>query len=600
MSIRKLPIRLINQIAAGEVVERPAAAVKELVENSIDAGATKIAITIRNGGQSLLQVIDNGSGMHKDDLELCVERYATSKLPDDDLCHIHSFGFRGEALAAIGAVSRLHIQSRHKSADMGWSIRVEGGSVDVVEPCKIGTGTIVTVSDLFYATPARLKFLKAPTTETQHVLDTVKRLALAHPQIAFTCKDGERTLLSCEVSDLSDDHERQFDRVVHIMGHEFRHNACILDYEAHGIKVRGFASLPTMNRANANQQYLFVNGRTIKDKILPSVLRGAYQDYLSRDRFPYCVIFVDIEPEEVDVNVHPAKTEVRFRDANAVRSVLYNALKNALHGRAHETATTIHNQALETFARTSQQSVMPSSARFAFSPHRPQLSNESARSHTSYFPEPQLLRPFASQETQSAQPSPDFDLGRPIAQLFDTYILSSTGEFFYMIDQHAAHERLVYERMKAAIEKEDGVKRQILLIPHIVTLSDHEIDKLLSFQPKLQQYGLVFQERRPQKILVTEVPVIVKDLDIEQLMRDLIDDIDDHEKPLALQQSIEDMCSTFACHGSIRAGRKLSLAEMDALLRQMEQTPFSGQCNHGRPTYIRLHKNDIESLFERR
>lgn len=602
MTIRKLPIRLVNQIAAGEVVERPAAAVKELVENSIDAGASEIIVTIRNGGQSLIQVCDNGSGMERDDLELCVERYATSKLPDDDLFHIESFGFRGEALAAIGAVSRLDIQSRHKNSSYGWSVSVEGGQVAPVEPCKVQQGTIVSVRDLFFATPARLKFLKSPTTETQHVVDTMRKLALAHPDIAFTLKDGERTLLHCTRSDLSDDQERQFERVVHIMGEDFRANACQLVGEDAGIRIWGYTSLPTFNRANTSQQYLFVNGRTIKDKLLPSVLRVAYQDYLSRDRFPCCVVFMQIPAEDVDVNVHPAKTEVRFRDANAIRSALYSALKGALHSKAHQTSTTIHHQALERFSRNSfvginrSSSAPPSQAVYSF-PKQAQPPFAGATSEASIWPIRTNLPETDHSVEEETKP---FDLGRPIAQLFETYILSSSGEFFFMIDQHAAHERLVYERMKAAIEQGDGMKRQLLLLPHVVHLSDQEIDKLLSFQTNLQQYGFVFQERRPSTILVTEVPVIVKDLNIEQLVRDLLDEIDDHATPLALKQKVEDLCSTFACHGSIRAGRRLTQTEMEALLRQMEQTPFSGQCNHGRPTYIRLHKNDIESLFERR
>lgn len=594
--IRKLPINLINQIAAGEVVERPAAVVKELIENSIDAQATEIRISIRNGGQSLMEVSDNGFGIPKDQLLLATERYATSKLPHDDLFNIHSFGFRGEALAAIGAVSRLELSSCYKSSSQGWRVFVDGGESSGPEPCKHSQGTTVCIKDLFYAVPVRLKFLKAVTTETQHIVDIIKKIALANPQISFELRDQEKTLFSCKDSSLSDPEESQFERIVDVLGVDFRNNCCRIQHAQDGIQISGYVSLPTFNRANANAQFLFVNKRPVRDKMLPSVLRVVYQDYLSRDRFPACVIFIDIESQDVDVNVHPAKSEVRFRDSNSVRSALYSSIREALYSKAHQTSTTIHQQAVNHFIQKSEPSAYQSRMTFprsgsAFSmPERFSIYTPPIRTQAA----PDLIK-------QESQEEPvGFDLGRPMAQLFDTYILSATGDHFFIVDQHAAHERIVYERMKRSLEEGQSMQRQMLLIPHIMGLSDHKVAKLTSFSEDLKKYGLIIRAYAENRIVIQEVPALLKDLDLERLINDLLDEIDVHESPLSLKESVEKTCSTFACHGSIRAGKKLSVAEMEALLRQMEQTPFSGQCNHGRPTYVRLHKHEIEKLFDRR
>lgn len=606
MTIRKLPPNLINQIAAGEVVERPAAVVKELIENSIDAQATKIHVTVRNGGQSLIQVCDNGGGIEKEDLPLALERYATSKLLDDNLFAIRSFGFRGEALAAISAVSRFMIMSRVDRKGETWQINVEGGTSSEAMPAYLASaGTTIQVKDLFYATPARLKFLRSPSTEFQHIQDIVKRIALAHPLIEFVLKDDNKTILSLPPSTLSDNQEQFCERAEQILGQDFRDNSCFVnDNHQDGVQTWGMIGIPTYHRANGNHQYLYINNRPVKDKILSSVLRIAYQDYLSRDRFPVAVLFVVVPEDEVDVNVHPAKTEVRFRDPNALRGALFKTIKNGLLSSGQRTSTTIHEAAVNRFMNSpnNRPQNLASQAYMYF--QKPMTSTsfiqtqslENLSTGTA-----QTLQASLASRTEQIRVGEDKELnfGRPLAQVFDTYVFAEWDPYVFIIDQHAAHERLVYEQLKIQIENNRGVSRQLLLIPQILTLSEAEIDKLLSAQDALEKYGLIFHKQN-RSLVVTEVPALLKNLDVQGLMRDLLDEIDEHQTPLALKEKVEEFCGTFACHGSIRAGKRMSMAEMEALLRQMEQTPYSGQCNHGRPTYIRLHKHDIEKLFERR
>lgn len=605
MTIRKLPPNLINQIAAGEVVERPAAVVKELIENSIDAGSTKIHVTVRNGGQSLIQICDNGMGISKEDLPLALERYATSKLLDDNLFAIRSFGFRGEALAAIGAVSRLMIMSRAHHKDETWQVNVEGGNSSEIAPAYlVAAGTTVYVKDLFYATPARLKFLRSPSTEFQHIQDIIKRIALAHPLIEFVLKDDSKTILSLLPSTLSDHQEQFCERAEQILGQDFRQNSCFVNHDQDGIQSWGMIGIPTYNRANGNQQYLYINNRPVKDKILSSVLRIAYQDYLSRDRFPVAILFVIVPEDEVDVNVHPAKTEVRFRDPNTIRGMLFKTIKNGLLSAGQRTSTTIHEAAVNRFMSSANRPQnLASQAYMSFQKSTPSHTSSmltQSMGQLSTMAAQTLQPPLNSQTEQtSAEEDKELNFGRPLAQVFDTYVFSEFDPYVFIIDQHAAHERLVYEQLKIQIENNRGVRRQLLLIPQILTLSEAEIDKLLSVQEALGKYGLIFHKQN-RSLVVTEVPALLKNLDVQGLIRDLLDEIDEHQTPLALKERVEEFCGTFACHGSIRAGKKMSMAEMEALLRQMEQTPYSGQCNHGRPTYIRLHKHDIEKLFERR
>lgn len=604
--IRKLPTNLVNQIAAGEVIERPAAAIKELVENSLDAGATKIEVTIRQGGQSFMEVKDNGSGIPKDELPLALERHATSKIADDNLFKISSFGFRGEALASMGAVSRLQLASKPLHQDSGSKISCEGGVVSEVAPTAMPAGTVVTIRDLFYAVPARLKFLRTPVTEAQHIAENLRKYALCNPRVSFTLTDEKRTICDYKASELDDDQEAFIERMFAVLGREFQENSVAASYEIGGYKLSGVIGLPTFSKANGNLQYLFVNGRPVKDKMLPSVLRVAYQDYLVRNRYPVGVLFLTVPPEEVDVNVHPAKIEVRFRDGNLVRKLLFKGVQDTLSKGAHQASTTVADQAMRAFSpsapvvtpmrQTSFPSSHASTARvYDFQAPRPQA--DTLRDSQPFAYQPLSSVTSAAPQPQDVPAETEY-LGNPVAQLFDTYVVSATSEHMIVVDQHAAHERLVYERMKNR-HKKDGLQRQILLLPVVVKLDEKALNDILEIQQELADFSLILHAI-DGGVQVTEVPSILKDANIEQLVKDICDEIDSHGSPLSLKETIEELCSTFACHGSIRAGRKLSMPEMDALLRQMEATPYSGQCNHGRPTYVKLHKYDIEKLFGRR
>ncbi|HUX79008.1 MAG TPA: DNA mismatch repair endonuclease MutL [Alphaproteobacteria bacterium] len=581
MKIRKLEPHLINQIAAGEVIERPASAVKELVENALDAGATAITVQLRDGGRSLIAVTDNGSGMSPEDLELAVERHATSKLPIGDLFNIQTLGFRGEALPSIGSVSRLHITSRTQNAKEAWSLKVEGSEKKPLMPASHPQGTHIEVKDLFYATPARLKFLKSPSTELSHAVELLNRLAMSHPQVSIKLMADQRTVFDykmCESLDM---------RLSQVMGTEFSENALQLQASRGDITLKGFISLPTLNRANASHQYLFVNGRPVKDKVLQGAVRAAYQDVLAPNRYPLLALFLEVSREEVDVNVHPAKTEVRFRDSGLIRGTIVSALKQTLAGASHKTATTVSYQAIQAFR--------PEPLR------QPSLSGYTP-ARSSYNTIPRLEEPAAAIYPIMDPPSVEAPLEVPPlgfakAQLHGTYIVSQTEEGLVIVDQHAAHERLVYERLKAEM---GHVKRQPLLIPEVIELNENDLLILKDIQKDLLDLGLVIESFGEKALLVREIPTLLGEVNLQRLLQDLADELKELGNPLSLKERLAEVLSTCACHNSVRAGRKLTVEEMNALLRQMEQTAHSGQCNHGRPTYVEMSRADMERLFGRR
>ncbi len=612
MTIRRLPETIVNQIAAGEVIERPASAVKELVENAIDAGARRVDIVLRDGGRTLIAVTDDGSGMTADELGLAVERHATSKLPDNDLTHIATLGFRGEALPSIGSVSRLSIASRIAGSD-GWQIRVEGGRVHDVQPAPLTAGTRVEVRDLFYATPARLKFLKTERTEMDHAVDIVQRLAMAHPVIGFSIGDGERErFASAATTDLGGSEDALLRRLSDVMGRDFADNALAIEAEREGVRLTGHAGLPTLNRNTAKHQYLFVNGRPVRDRLLTGAVRGAYQDFLARGRHPLVALFVEIDPELVDVNVHPAKAEVRFRDPGVVRGLIVGGLRHALAAAGHRASTTVAGAALGAFRPGS---VHGESAGYAgyggglgYAGGRvPQGLAEAAaqyfapqdRADGAAFPGFDSAPAAAALEPDASSPSADYPLGAAQAQLHETYIVSQTNNGLVIVDQHAAHERLVYERMKAALAS-GGVVRQGLLLPEVIDLDEAAAERLADRSEELAELGLVLEKFGTGAVVVREVPALLGQSDVAGLIRDLADDLSEIGAAHSLTERLEDVCSTMACHGSVRAGRRLNRDEMNALLREMEVTPHAGQCNHGRPTYVELNLADIERLFGRR
>ncbi len=608
MTLRQLPPVLVNRIAAGEVVERPAAAVKELVENALDAGASRIDVTLHDGGQSLIVVSDDGEGMGPEELALAVERHCTSKLPHDDLLDIRWLGFRGEALPAIGAVSRLTIASRKRGAAEAWSIAVDAGAKGAVRPAAQAQGTRVDVRDLFYATPARLKFMKTPRAERDQAVDVVERLAMAHPDVAFTItveENREILRLPALGTDLGghDPHAARRERLAAVLGLSFADNALTIDAEREAVRLTGFAGLPTLNRATARDQYLFVNSRPVRDKLLLGAVRGAYQDYLARDRHPVVVLFLDLPGGEVDVNVHPAKAEVRFRDSALVRGLIVGALKHALAAAGHRAATTV--------AETALSALRPVAAWTGSGGPRygaPAASLTRGLAETAAdFQAPlgdviaALDRPEAraAEATAAAEDLMRYPLGAARAQVHETYIVAQTETGIVIVDQHAAHERLVYERMKDAVAA-TGVARQLLLIPEVVELEEAAVERLSARAKELAELGLVLEPFGAGAVVVREVPALLGEIDVPGLVRDLAEELAELGQAFSLKEKLEEFCGTLACHGSVRAGRRLTPAEMNALLRQMEATPHSGQCNHGRPTYVELKLVDIERLFGRR
>jgi DNA mismatch repair protein MutL len=620
MPIRRLPPETVNRIAAGEVVERPASAIKELVENALDAGAQRIEIQADGGGLTRILIADDGHGMAPDQLALAVERHATSKLEADDagdvdLLRISTLGFRGEALPSIGSVARLTITSRARpEAGSGpadaWAITVEGGDQRPVSPAGFPGphGARVEVRDLFYATPARLKFMKSERSEAMAISEEIKRQAMAHEAVAFTLDLDGRTTLRLPAEHPGD--AGRLKRLAALLGRDFEANALLIDQSRDGIRLTGYAGLPTYSRGNAGHQYLFVNGRPVRDRLLQGALRGAYADFLARDRHPAAVLFLEVDPLYVDVNVHPAKAEVRFRDPAMVRGLIVGGLRHALHAAGHRASTTVAADALAGF--TAHEGVghggwgAGGTAAAGYSGWQlwaapatanaqviPGLNERSARVETD-FPTPHT--PYPTPHTPAEI---DLPLGAARAQLHGTYIVAQTRDGLVVVDQHAAHERLVYEKMKVQMAQ-GAVTRQALLTPEVVELDPAEADRVLARADELAALGLVVEPFGGGAVLVRETPALLGDTDVQGLIRDIADDLSEHGAALALSERLGEVCGTMACHGSVRAGRVLSAPEMNALLRQMEATPHSGQCNHGRPTYVELKLNDLEKLFGRR
>jgi DNA mismatch repair protein MutL len=595
MPIRQLSPETINRIAAGEVVERPASVVKELVENALDAGAAEIEIVTASGGLSLIRVTDDGGGMPAEDLALAVERHATSKLSEEDLFAINTLGFRGEALPSIGSIARLTILSRARGAADAFALTVDRGAKGAVKPAAGNPGTRVEVRDLFSSVPARLKFLKSERAENQAVSEIVKRLAMAHPAVGFTLTTGERTGLRYPRDDAGP--EGLLQRLGRIMGREFMNDGIPVRGEREGASVLGFAGLPTLHRPDAAQQFLFVNGRPVKDKLLIGAVRAAYGDLIPRGRHPLLALFVSLPPQEVDVNVHPAKVEVRFRDSGRIRSLLVNALAAALHAAGHRASAANGVAAL--------QELRPNIVPF----ERPRPSYFAPRSSGAFGLAEAMQAPLDAMATPSADSRAftapvaevlqDRPLGAARAQLHENYIVAQTRDGVVIVDQHAAHERLVYERLKAMLA-DGGVARQGLLVPVVVDLGDDEAMALADRAGELAQLGLVLEVFGAGAIVVREVPALLGDGDVTRLVKDIAADIVRDGTSTALQDRLLSICATIACHGSVRSGRRLTPDEMNALLRDMEATPYSGQCNHGRPTYVELKLADIEKLFGRR
>jgi DNA mismatch repair protein MutL len=596
--VRRLDPILVDRIAAGEVIERPAAAVKELVENALDAGATRIDVAIEAGGRRLIRVIDDGLGMGAPDLELAVERHATSKLPDGDLSQIGTLGFRGEALPSIGSVATLDIFSRAQYARDGNHIRVDQGLKHKLAPAAQPQGTRVEVRELFAATPARLKFLKSDRTESLAVADVLQRLAMAHPEVRFALSGPD--ISGFDYAACTADAAGLLQRLTQILGKDFHANALPLDAEREGVRLWGFAGLPTWHRANSNGQYFFVNNRPVRDKLFAGAARGAYLDYLPAGRYPALALFVTCDPREVDVNVHPAKAEVRFRDPGLVRGLVVGAVKQTLEGARHRATPSNGSAALDLLARRPNNN--------GFSGWRPQRpANWTPETSAAYPGVAESQARFdniaPSADVRATAPLHDDDdspLGAARAQIHGTYIIAQTQDGLVVVDQHAAHERLVYEKMKAA-RAAGGIERQVLLIPTVVELEEASVRRLDAAASLLADFGLVIESFGPGAILLREQPSVLKHLEADKLLRDLADVLaEDESAALPLERRLDHVLATLACHNSVRAGRRLLPEEMNALLREMERTPGSGQCNHGRPTYVELKLADIEKLFGRR
>ena len=593
--IRLLPDTLANQIAAGEVIERPASVVKELVENAIDAGATRIDIMTAAGGKNLIRVVDDGGGMTHDDLALSIERHCTSKLADD-LMDIRTLGFRGEALPSIGSVARLAITSREANAGQdAWQIIVEGNRVDGPRPAALRRGTVVEVSDLFQSTPARLKFLKSDRAETNAITEIVKRMAIAYPAIHFSLRGSDRSATDYPASDRAG-------RMSQVLGAEFVESALVIDAEREGVRLTGLAGVPTYNRGNAQQQYFHVNGRPIRDKALLGAVRGAYADVLARDRHPVIALFVDLDPHQVDVNVHPSKADVRFRDQALVRGLVVGALRQAIadspvHASAERSAALARR-----FNRQGSRSEGRRDYRAATSFSESGETNaeqfggfaEDERRFEGTFPSGRNDHAGASEEKAAQEAYP---LGAARAQLHENYIVAQTEQGLVIVDQHAAHERIVYESLKKGMEQ--GIAGQLLLIPEIVDLPEEDVDRLCTHQSAFARLGLALEAFGPGAVIVRETPAMLGEVDANALVHELADQIAQWESADGLKNRLEAVAAAMACHGSVRAGRQLKADEMNALLRQMETTPNAGQCNHGRPTFIELSLKDIERLFGR-
>lgn len=599
--IRQLDEGAVNRIAAGEVVERPASAVKELVENALDAGAARIEVAVADGGKTLIRVSDDGCGMAPDQLPLALARHATSKIDGSDLLNIHSFGFRGEALPSLGAVGRLSITSRAEGQEAG-TITVAGGQMGAVKPAALNAGTVVELRDLFYATPARLKFMRSDRAEAQAISDTVKRLAMAEPHVGFTLRDvsggGEGRITFRADAETGDLFDALHGRLARILGVEFADNALRIDATREGLRMTGYAALPTYSRGSSVAQYLFVNGRPVRDKMLYGALRAAYQDVLSRDRHPAAALFIDCDPVLVDVNVHPAKSEVRFRDPGLARGLIVSGLRHALAEAGHRASSTVAGATLGAFRPE------PQGARvYQMDRPSPQARSLAYQAQSPGFAE-MATEWSARVEPESQTPAPEdvpataLPLGAARAQIHENYIVAQTETGMVIVDQHAAHERLVYERLKRQMA-ETGIAAQALLIPEIVDLSEADCALLTEHAEDLATLGLVVEPFGAGSVAVRETPAILGEVNAQALLHDILDELHDQGASDTLKSQIDAILSRVACHGSVRSGRRMSGEEMNALLREMERTPHSGQCNHGRPTYVELPLSDIERLFGR-
>ncbi|GGH27292.1 DNA mismatch repair protein MutL [Cribrihabitans marinus] len=603
--IRQLDESAVNRIAAGEVVERPASAVKELVENALDAGATRITVDIADGGKTLIRVTDDGCGIPAAQLPLALTRHATSKIDGSDLLNIHTFGFRGEALPSLGAVGRLTITSRVPGADAA-AIKVSGGQVGTVRPAALRSGTVVELRDLFHATPARLKFMRTDRAETQAIADTVKRLAMAEPAVGFTLRDmsggGEGRVSFRADPESGDLFDALHGRLAQVLGREFAENALRIDATRDGIRLFGYAALPTYSRGAAVSQYLFVNTRPVRDKMLTGALRAAYMDVLSRDRHPAAALFVDCDPMLVDVNVHPAKSEVRFRDPGVARGLIVSALRHALAAAGHRASSTVAGATLGAM----RPEPAPGPARiYQMDRPSPAAGRAAHQAQAPGFAE--MADAFSGRivaeevpETGDADTTPAerLPLGAARGQVHENYIIAQTADGMVIVDQHAAHERLVYENLKRQMA-DTGIAAQALLIPEIVELSEGDRARLLEVSDELAQLGLGLEPFGGGAIAVRETPAVLGEVDVPAMIRDILDELADQGESATLRARIDAILSRVACHGSVRSGRRMRGEEMNALLREMEATPMSGQCNHGRPTYVELKLSDIERLFGR-
>lgn len=619
MPIRVLPSNLVNQIAAGEVIERPASVIKELVENAIDAGASKIEVTLEGGGKNLIMVNDNGKGIGKDELSLAVERHATSKLPDNDLFNINFLGFRGEALPSIASVAKMTISSRQQGADSGWQISVNGGDKGEVKPAAIPLGTRIEVRDLFYTTPARLKFMKADASETAQCVDMLQRIALANPQISFYLEsDGKKkvALNACQ-GELFDSRQR---RVADVMGGEFEENSVAISAGNDFCKISGFIGIPTYNKANSLSEFLFVNNRPVRDKLILGAIKGAYQDMMTSGRYPACAVFIEVEPMYVDVNVHPTKAEVRFYDNGAIRGLLVGSIRHALSLGGKKSAETgglehllehtleedeLPQQIYSNAERQADYAMRERTTEFTMTPFNNVKNYGGGHGRGSYstMSIPALESKFSvrvAEEPTAETIAEVGELGLAKAQFHNTYIISQTEDSIVIIDQHAAHERITMEKMKQSMAKHEQVPTQMLLLPEVVDLSLSEKENVLEYAEQLAQLGLRLEEFGTSAVLVREIPALLGDTDVKKLVKDIAAEISEWGGEYALSDKIHHICATIACHGSVRAGRSLNIEEMNHLLRDMEKTEHSGQCNHGRPTYVKIKLSDIEKLFERR
>ena len=581
-NIKKLPENLINQIAAGEVIERPSSALKELIENSIDAAATEISIYLSDGGKTLIEVVDNGKGMTLDDLSMCLERHATSKISDGDLMCIDSLGFRGEALPSIGSIANLCIESFDKSKSEAWKISIIN-SKKHVEPSIIRFGTKVTITDLFFKVPARLKFLKTNGTEIRYCKEVVKHLAMSHPTISFTLTIDSKKIFYWDKSERNN-FEGTKNRLNQVMGEDFINSSVSVEMERDGLMLAGMVGMPTLNRNTGREQYLFVNNRPVKDRNLIGALRGAYKGLIENNRFPVAVLFIDIIPQDVDINVHPAKAEVRFKDSAKVRSIIVSGVRKSLESAGLNTATEISNALIDKMSFSTK-----SINEISYDSNNLDLNN------INISPSSRFTENF---DSDSFEKKKTYPLGSAIAQAHGTYIISENENGLILIDQHAAHERIVLEKIRAGFLN-SNIQKQILLIPEVIELTEDHFDVIIKQKDNLLKLGLAIEEFDTNTILVREHPAILDKVNFSTLIKDIADEIINFGSEFILSERLDNICGNMACHSSIRSGRLLLTSEMNALLREMEVTPNSSQCNHGRPTFIKLSVTDIEKLFGR-